>query len=78
MSSDIDDSGLSNEEIEAKIAALEEELEDVAMERRMTLGGTGVHLGAAEAERLRGEFERDEARITARIEDLRAALAPVA
>lgn len=75
MSSDVDLADVSSQEIEERLAALEEELEDVAMERRMTLGGTGVHLGAAEAERLRGEFERDEARITAKIDALRATLA---
>lgn len=66
--------GLSREELEARLASLEEELEDVAMERSMTLGGTGVHIGAAEAERLRAEFERDETRISGRIEAVRAAL----
>lgn len=68
-------SGLSREEIEARIADLEEELEDVALERSMTLGGTGVHLGAAEAERLRAEFERDEARIGQKLSALREVLA---
>lgn len=65
---------LSREELEAKIADFEEELEDIGMERSMTLGGTGVHIGAAEAERLRNEFERDEARVNARLAELRALL----
>ncbi|MHB8869939.1 MAG: hypothetical protein ACYC6T_03430 [Thermoleophilia bacterium] len=64
--------GLSKEELEEKIAEFEEELEDIGMERRMTLGGTGVHIGAAEAERMRNEFERDEARVNARLAELRA------
>jgi hypothetical protein len=67
-------SSLSREDIEDRIASLEEELEDVAMERSMTLGGTGVHLGAAEAERLRKEFERDEARIGQKLSALKEAL----
>ncbi len=66
---------LSREEIEAKIAEAEEELEDLAAERSLTLGGTGVHLGAKEAERLRNEFERDEARVEARLQELRGLLA---
>ncbi len=66
--------GLSREELEAKIADLEEELDDLGMERRMTLGGTGVHIGAAEAERMRNEFERDEARVNARLTELRGLL----
>lgn len=66
--------GLSAEEVRAKIAELEEELEDLAMERSMTLGGTGVHIGAGEAERLRHEFERDEARVEAKLSELRRLL----
>ena len=67
--------GLSREEIETMIAAAEEELEDLAHERNLTLGGTGVHLGAQEAERLRHDFERDESRVRARLDALREALA---
>ena len=62
---------LSSDQRQTKIAQLEEELEDLAMERSMTLGGTGVHISAGEAERLRNEFERDEARIIARLAELR-------
>lgn len=65
---------LSRDEIEAKIAMAEEELEDLAAERSLTLGGTGVHLGAKEAERLRHEFERDEARVESRLQELRTLL----
>jgi hypothetical protein len=66
--------GLTEEEIRARLAQLEEELEELGMERSMTLGGTGVHISAGEAERLRNEFERDEARVTARIEELKRLL----
>lgn len=62
---------LSSDQRQTKIAELEEELEDLAMERSMTLGGTGVHISAGEVERLRNEFERDETRIIARLADLR-------
>ncbi len=61
---------LSSDQRQTKIAQLEEELEDLAMERSMTLGGTGVHISAGEAERLRNEFERDEARIIGRLAEL--------
>jgi hypothetical protein len=66
--------GLSREEVEGLIAKAEEELEELGYERSMTLGGTGVHLGAKEAERLRAEFERDEKRVTGRIAQLRLLL----
>lgn len=66
--------GLSRAEIEQRIARLEEELEDLGYERALTLGGTGVHIGAAEAQRLRNEFEKDEARITGQLAALRALL----
>jgi hypothetical protein len=66
--------GLTDEEIRARLAHLEEELEDLEMERSMTLGGTGVHISAGEAERLRNEFERDEARVSAKIEELKQLL----
>lgn len=65
---------LGRDEVERRIAALEEELDDVAVERSMTLGGTGVHIGAKEAERMRNEFDRDEARLQAKLVDLRGLL----
>ncbi len=75
MSSSTEDlSELSREEIEGLIARAEEELEELGYERRMTLGGTGVHLAAKEADRLRAEFERDEKRVNGRIAELRSLL----
>lgn len=65
---------LSSDQVQAKIAELNEELEDLGMERSMTLGGTGVHISAGEAERLRNEFERDETRIINRLAELRRLL----
>lgn len=65
---------LSREEVEQRIAEVEEELEDVVVERSMTLGGTGVHIGAKEAERMRNEFDRDEARLQAKLVELRGLL----
>lgn len=69
-----DPNGLSREEIEGLMVRAEEELKEVGHERSMTLGGTGVHLGAKEADRLRAEFERDEKRVTGRIAELRLLL----
>ncbi|MBU2602327.1 MAG: hypothetical protein KKA32_09185 [Actinobacteria bacterium] len=75
MTSPTSDLGdLAKGQIEERIASLEDELEDIAMERSMTLRGTGVHIGGAEAERLRNEFERDERRVTAKLEVLRSRL----
>jgi hypothetical protein len=65
---------LTQEELESMLVSLEEELEELGYERSMTLGGTGVHLSAGEAARLRGEFEKDEARIGARMVEVRQAL----
>lgn len=65
---------MSESEIQEELSSLEEELEELAHERQLTLGGTGVHLGGKEAERLRAEFERDERRVLNRIEELRSAL----
>src|SRR5665648_40186 len=65
---------MSQAEIQEELSSLEEELEELAHERQLTLGGTGVHIGAKEVERLRAEFERDERRVLNRIEELRSAL----
>jgi hypothetical protein len=77
MAQPIDLSGLSRDELEAQLVSTREELEDVGYERSMTLGGTGVHLGAVEAERLRAEFERDESRLLARVAEIEKALSRV-
>ena len=65
---------LSRDDLERRIAAVEEELEDVAVERSLTLGGTGVHIGGKEAERMRNEFDRDEVRLQAKLDELRGLL----
>ncbi len=59
----------------ARLAALEESLQDVLEERRFTLGQTGVHLGAARVASLRAAWERDEARLREEIAGLQRALA---
>jgi hypothetical protein len=65
---------LTRQEIEQRILATQEELDDVGTERALTLGGTGVHIAAKEAERMRNEFERDEARLEKKLSELRAML----
>ena len=66
---------LSRQELAQLAADVEEELEDVAAERALTLGGTGVHISAKEVERLRAEFERDERRLNERLAGIKAHLA---
>jgi hypothetical protein len=66
---------LSREELERRIADVEEELDDLAAERSLTLGGTGIHIGAKEAERMRNEFERDEQRLRAKLAEMNGLLA---
>jgi hypothetical protein len=62
----------SADELARLIAGVEEELEDVATERSLTLGGTGMHISAKEVDRLRAEFERDERRLNERLAALKA------
>ncbi|MFH0915718.1 MAG: hypothetical protein V1912_04635 [bacterium] len=50
-------------------------MEDVALERSLTLGGTGLHIGGQEAARMRDEFARDEARLQMELVELRGLLA---
>ena len=64
---------MSAEEIDREIERLEEDLEDLEAERSLTLGQTGVHIGAKEVERIRSEFEKDEQRIRRRLEELERA-----
>lgn len=66
---------LSREELTQLVADIEEELDDLAAERSLTLGGTGVHISAKEVERLRAEFERDERRLNERMAEVQAQLA---
>jgi hypothetical protein len=65
---------LSRKELEQRIAALQEELDDLMAERSLTLRGTGVHIGGKEAQRMRNEFQDDETRLQAKLEELRARL----
>jgi hypothetical protein len=64
----------SREELERHIAARQEELEDLLAERSLMLRGTSVHIGGKRAQEMREEFEQDEARLRAELDDLRACL----
>ena len=54
---------LSTKELRALLKNLEEELDEIEDERKMTLGQSGVHLGAKQVERLINEFDNDKKRI---------------
>ena len=63
-------------ELAQRIAALEEELEDLVAERSLMLRGTNVHIGGKRAQQMKEEYERDEARLRAELDGLRALLDP--
>ena len=67
-----DPSAMGREELEQRIAAAEEELEDLMAERSLMLRGTSVHIGGKRAQRMKDEFEEDEARLRAELDRLRA------
>jgi len=50
--------GMTREQLQAALAAAQEELSDMEDERRFTLGQTGVHIGAAELKRINGHLAR--------------------
>ncbi|MBI4744525.1 MAG: hypothetical protein HY776_06880 [Actinobacteria bacterium] len=58
MLSENDYSQLSDSELRKLLAQIEEEKQEIELERRLTFGGS-VHIGAKEGERLRNTFERD-------------------
>lgn len=57
---------MTREQRQTALAAAQQELSDVADERRFTLGQTGVHVGAAELKRINGHFERESKRLNER------------
>ncbi len=66
--------GMTREQLQAALAAAQEELSDMEDERRLTLGQTGVHIGAAELKRINGHFERESKRLSERIAAIHEAL----
>ncbi len=67
-------SGMTAEQLQAALNSAQEELSDMEDERRLTLGQTGVHIGAAELARIRGHFEREEKRLRGRLEAIGQAM----
>lgn len=65
---------LSPEALREELHKAQQALEELEEERLLTLGQTGVHLGAKELNRLTSSFARDEARLQARIQELTALL----
>lgn len=49
----------SIEELKVLLQNIEEELDEIDIERKLTLGGTGQHIGAAEVERIRHQLDKD-------------------
>lgn len=69
-----DSNTLSPEALREELQKAQRALEDLEEERLLTLGQTGVHIGAQELNRLTSSFARDEARLRARIRELTALL----
>ncbi|MDH7488901.1 MAG: hypothetical protein QHH80_05285 [Anaerolineae bacterium] len=66
--------GFSPEALREELRKAQQALEELEEERLLTLGQTGVHIGAQELHRLTSSFARDEARLRARIQELAALL----
>lgn len=66
--------GFSPEDLREELRKAQQALEELEEERLLTLGQTGVHIGAQEFHRLTSSFTRDEARLRARIQELAALL----
>jgi hypothetical protein len=49
----------SASELKKMLEDIEEELEELEVERKLTLGGTGQHIGVGEVERIRNQLDRD-------------------
>jgi len=75
MDSTVDLNQMSAEQLAEALGETQLQLDDLLEERRFTLGQTGIHLGAGELARLRASWEREEARLTARLTAIKARLA---
>ncbi|MBI5031882.1 MAG: hypothetical protein HZB51_15235 [Chloroflexi bacterium] len=62
------------EELERELENIQAELEEVAEMRSAVLGQTGVHVGARLLQQYRARFDRDQARLEARLAEIRAQL----
>lgn len=59
MSISNDYSEKSIQELKVLLQNVEEELEEIDVERKLTLGGTGQHIGAAEVDRIRQQLDKE-------------------
>jgi hypothetical protein len=65
---------MTREELERELQNTQAELEEVDDMRRAVLGQTGVHVGARLLQQHRARFDRDQARLEARLAEIRAQL----
>lgn len=65
---------MTEEELKKLFADVEEELEELVIERQLTLGGTGVHIGVAEVQRIRDSIEKSEKKALEKKESILKAL----
>lgn len=65
---------MTREELERELQNIQGELEEVDDMRRAVLGQTGVHVGARLLQQHRARFDRDQARLEARLAEIRAQL----
>lgn len=65
---------MTREELERELQNTEAELDEVNEMRQAVLGQTGVHVGARLLQQHRARFDRDQARLEARLAEIRAQL----
>ncbi|MBI4787835.1 MAG: hypothetical protein HY782_12385 [Chloroflexi bacterium] len=65
---------MTRAELERELQDIQAELEEVEEMRRAVLGQTGVHVGARLLQQHRARFDRDQARLEARVAEIRALL----
>lgn len=65
---------MSKDELQEELEILEENLEDIQIERRLILGQTGVHVNASKIESYRNSFDREISTIEEKINLVKEAL----
>ena len=65
---------MTREELEHELQNVQAELEELEEMRMAVLGQTGVHVGARLLQQHRARFDRDQARLEARLAEIRAQL----
>lgn len=54
---------LNSTELNNILTDIDEEIDDLEIERRLTLGGTGSHIGAGEVEALRSRLDKEKEKL---------------